>query len=267
MDSVNEGLRLASELETIKLVLFAVIVVTIFLGGAVIVILRGWTSTRQQLIQRDMARAKTDDDIRKAKAELEAKIREAKLEQESSNQEWQSQREDAQLEVIKQAMGVLQDLNRQLKVAQDTSVTQVSSIAERNRIQAEQTKALQATTQAVEALPEQMVAKFKPVAEDVAAGMRKDLIKDAVDVVESVKAQAAGSLAIIEGIPQRLAQHEQHIDALLKDAPDEISRTVGERLAADLRQISEHLLRLSTQIETVVAQTRPKGEAVNALES
>jgi ABC-type transporter Mla subunit MlaD len=87
-----------------------------------------------------------------------------------------------------------------------------------------------------------------------------------VNVVESVKAQTAGALATIEGIPQRLEQHEKAIAALVEDVPETVSRTVGERLAADLRQISEHLLRLSTQIETVVAQTRPSGEVARAVE-
>jgi hypothetical protein len=154
----------------------------------------------------------------------------------------------------------------QLDEQQAINARQADTAAERNRVQVEQAAAIQATTKAVEALPDQLVTRFKPVAEDLATTMRKDLITDAVNVVESVKAQTAGALATIEGIPQRLEQHEKAIAALVEDVPETVSRTVGERLAADLRQISEHLLRLSTQIETVVAQTRPSGEVARAVE-
>lgn len=233
MTETKEVLQLVATMDTMK-VLMALLALLLLV---VLVYLRNQSLVQRGLNERLAAREKTDNDIRKLQEEAEQRLADT-----------QARRENAQIGILSQLAAQNETLltvhQQTIAVLEQSTLrdeARAKGIAERNKIQAETNAALKEQTEAVRAIAPAVVDGLKPVAE----AFRSEVMHDAQAWVDGLKSEARGPLATIEGIPQRLDTHEKRLEAMVERIP----AAVAAALATDLRNVSDHLLKLSERVE------------------
>jgi hypothetical protein len=243
LDAAKEILQLAAQLDTIKFVMVILVLGLV----ALLVYLRNQAAVQKGLNERLAARESTNDEIRKLQAQLERTTLEA-----------QSKRENAQIGILSQLaaqnetlLTVHQETIAVLKQATERDEARAQGIVERNKIQAEQTVAIRETTEAVKHIAPDVVEGLKPALE----GFRRDTMQDQQHWVEGLKAEARGPLATIEGIPQRLEQHEQKIGTQIASMTDTIN-ALPAQMAKELAPVISEWHTIAVIVQGIPDQLR-----------
>lgn len=254
INEVNETLRLAAQLDTITLVLVVVLVGMVALAAVVVVLLRGRNKHDEQTSELNRLRV----EMERALADAQSKREAIKAEMERALLEAQSKRENASLGVVSQLAAqneILMSTNQQtLSILEQISAREAKKdevidrwskgIEMRNQVQDKQTLAVEANTKAVGQIGASIASALAPQLELAFANQRQTLIQDAGAFVDGLKTEAAGPMAIIRSIPDRLDRHEQRMEALVDTIP---GKSV-ELLAKELRDVSTHLMTIARRL-------------------
>ncbi len=245
-------LELASQLDTLKLLLLVIGIATTVLGGITLQLLRNARATKQETNERIARRESAEADKQRSQQEAENKRYEAFLGLFSQL----SSQSEVLMTVHQQTVGVLEKTENgrtALVNVLDANATTFKRYADElqeygrqlvraNQLGADQLSQLNQNTLAIRDAAETNRL--------TAQQLRKDLLTDATHWVDGIKAELGGDRAIIAGLPERFAAIERVIGQL-QDRIGDMPLAIAAKITEDIQAIRELTAIMVEKLDTM----------------